>query len=113
MVTKVDMAYTAKEKKERNEPSKSTAIGSSPEYPYGMTLRLEDDQLKKLGMDSLPKVGASIALEATCKVVSVSKNESVQGHSSRCVELQIQKLGLDTEPDGMEGAIKRGAREAD
>lgn len=105
------MAYTAKEKKERNSPTEAAKY-DGPDYPYGLTLRLEDEHLKKLGISSLPKVGTSMAIEATCKVTSVSSNESERGSSRRCIELQIQKLGLDndSDDDSMESAMASAVR---
>jgi len=64
-----------------------------PDYPWGLRLRLEDDQLKALGLASLPPVGAPMELHALARVISVSE-EQVDGKAKRCMELQVTDLGL-------------------
>lgn len=70
------------------------AAGDAPKYPYGLTLRLDNSSLDKLGMNALPKVGAQVSVQANGVITSVSQNES-EKHSNRSVEIQIQELGVD------------------
>lgn len=63
-------------------------------YPWGLRLNLGDEELKKLGIKELPKVGQSLTLTATVKVVGVRSNESQEGEN-RNVELQITDCALD------------------
>lgn len=67
---------------------------NDPEYPYGLCINLDEQQLAALGMKDLPKVGASITIEATANVTSVSENET-QGGTRRSLSLQITELGLE------------------
>jgi len=108
----VDMAYTAKEKKEREKGMKECTPYSGLDYPYGLQIRLEKDHLAKLGMDKLPKVGKTLTVEAKCVVTSVSQNSSSRGSESRCVELQIQKLAVGSEPSSMEDAVSEAVDKA-
>jgi len=101
----VDMAYTAKEKKERNKKMDMCVPSNGPDYPYGMTLHLEDEHLKKLGMDKLPDVGGMLTLEARVEVISVSQNSDKRNNGNRRVELQIQRLGLEKGAGSMVDAI--------
>ena len=71
----------------------STAISNSPEYPYGLRLRLDNVVVDKLGI-GLPKVGEKLMIEAYVEVVSVSANESKEG-MQKSIEIQITDLCLD------------------
>lgn len=62
-----------------------------PEYPYGLRIRLEREQLEKLGLTALPAIGETF---------TVSAHDSAEGGESRSLELQITDLAL-----GRDGAI--------
>ena len=73
---------------------KPPAVSSEP-YPYGLRLRLESEDLKKLGMGSLPDVGKTMKVTAEATVQSVSSNQSTDDKQSRkSVELQITSMKL-------------------
>ena len=91
-----DMKLSPKQKSLISEMPKM----EGPEYPYGLRIRLEDDQLKKLGMDELPKIEKEVSIVAKGFISSVSSNDSDYG-SHRCVEIQITELALD-KPDKSE-----------
>lgn len=72
---------------------------SGPKYPYGLCVSLDDDSLKKLGLDGeLPAVGEIIHFEAIARVTSASENEreTTEGATEKCcrVELQITDMGV-------------------
>lgn len=92
----VDLKLSKADKKE----TAPTPCGKyeGPDYPYGTTLRLDNTLLEKLGIKTLPKVGAEMNISAMGVVTSVSSHES-QNRDDRNVEIQIQKLGLDAEDD--------------
>lgn len=66
---------------------------SEPDYPWGLRLNLDEDQLTALGIASLPSVGAQVGLEAAGKVISASEEE-VDGKVRRHLEVQITDLAL-------------------
>lgn len=115
MVKMTDMKYSAKEKKERNSPMEMMSKGSDgPDYPYGLSLNLEHEHLTKLGMDKLPKVGATMRVHAKAVVTSVSQSDNHRGKPSRRIELQLQHIGLeDHKPGSAEEAIDQGIKDAD
>jgi hypothetical protein len=106
MTKLVDMKYSAKEKAERNRPGIAgpTDKYDGPDYPYGLNLTLEHDHLKKLGLIALPKVGSYVNVNARALVVSVRQSESTKGKPNRCVELQLQKIGVGK--DGPSSAVE-------
>lgn len=73
----------------------------APQYPYGLKIRLEKEQLDKLGIKELPEVDSEAVLMANCVVVRVSKDESQNGYESTCCELQITEMSLMTEESGL------------
>lgn len=77
-----------------NMPSKDAVV-----YPYGLTVRLDNDALEKLGLEDMPKVGTTMTLTAKVDVISVSQNESESGDNKN-LELQITDLALEA-PTGV------------
>lgn len=70
----------------------------APDYPYGLCLHLEDEELKKLGIDKLPDVGAEMTMTATVRVTRVSESEDERVPSTgkeRCVNLQITAASIE------------------
>ena len=68
-----------------------------PEYPYGLSINLDESSIKALGLASLPKVGDVLEIEAlvTVKAVSVSEREA---GVDRNLSLQITSMDL-MQPD--------------
>lgn len=86
----VDMAYT---KAEIKEEAKETKFPGEPsKYPWGLQIRLEDEELKKLGVTDLPQVGGEMHLAVIAKVTGVSENTMADGDYDCCVTLQITMM---------------------
>lgn len=64
-----------------------------PEYPWGLSVELNDDALDKLGITDLPDVGDTMTLTARVCVTTVSSNATESGESRR-MSLQIEALAL-------------------
>ncbi len=93
----VDMKRTAPELKEASAPIESKP---SP-YPWGLSVRLEEESLAKLGMTTLPKVGSYFYLTARCCVTEISEHDSVDSDGKRQgMSLQLEEMALapDAEP---------------
>jgi hypothetical protein len=72
-----------------------------PSYPYGLCITLDAEQLDKLGINTLPKVGSEMMIKAKAYVKSTSAYET-QGGKDMSVQLQITDLdlsGLDRQRD--------------
>jgi hypothetical protein len=91
MKSLADMKMTKSEKK---DTMPTTAEANSPSYPYGLRLSLDSAALEKLGITSLPKVGAKLMVHGMGVVTSVSQHES-KNNDSRSVEIQLQELAVD------------------
>lgn len=112
----VNMAKTPDEVKKDFADYPAAISGSAkptgPMYPYGLCISLEDDTLKKLGLDGdMPGVGDIIQFNAIAKVTSVSENEreATDGTKSQCrrVELQITDMGIPGTGDEDRSAERR------
>jgi hypothetical protein len=88
--TLINMELSAEEAKELTTPDP----GEAPKYPWGLELRLEDDQLAKLGITVLPAVGAAMQMTARVEVTALSARDSQQGGSSKCLTLQVTDMAL-------------------
>lgn len=80
-------------------------VSSGQDYPYGLTINLDNDSLKKLGMKELPEVGAECMVHGVGKIVRVSES-AYEKEESRVVEIQITKLALSHDEE--EEAVARG-----
>lgn len=64
-----------------------------PEYPYGLTICLDDEALAKLGITDMPSVGTAMQLTALVEVCSVSQYENQSG-ADKSLSLQITDMEL-------------------
>jgi len=78
------------------EPKSMATDG--PDYPWGLSITLDDDSLEKLGLD-LPEVGTMMTLVANVKVTNVSESASPT-YKQRSLGLQITEMALE---DGKKG----------
>jgi hypothetical protein len=87
-----NMQMTAEEAKEY--ATGDIKPGDAPKYPYGLCLYLNDQSLKKLGINELPKVGAKLTMTATIVVTSVGSSQQQDGDSENRADLQITDMEL-------------------
>ena len=72
--------------------SKEVEFEESP-YPYGLELRLEQDQLDKLSITEPPEVGTTMMIKAQAMVKAVMMKKD-DGRKELCVRLQITDMEL-------------------
>ncbi len=97
-----DMAMTEEERADYGG-SMTVPEDRGPEYPWGLRICLSDAEMDKLGLD--PKeadVGDMIDMRCFAIVTSVSMNQRGDGTNCARVELQIQKLAIESEMDSDE-----------
>ena len=63
-----------------------------PEYPYGLCLHLDNDQIEKLGLGELPPAGSSMMIHAQCDVRDVSVSDDAERGKQRRMSLQITDM---------------------
>jgi len=85
---------------------------NKPEYPYGLRLDLNNEELDKLGIDLADfNQGDEVMIVASCSVVG--KSESVSDFDKdvrQSLTLQVEKIGFGDEEadDGTEGEEEDG-----
>jgi len=70
---------------------------TAPDYPYGLCIHLDKEELDKLGITELPKIGIEMMLEVKAKVTRVSQSAAEGADEQHNVELQITDIGIETE----------------
>ncbi len=95
----VSMKNTKSDKKQHDG---ECAISSHEDYPYGLSLNLEDVSLKKLGITKLPDVGEEMKITAVGVVTNISEHSSKR-RKSRSVSIQLQQL--DVSPSRKKTAV--------
>jgi hypothetical protein len=82
--------------KNKVEAERSTMVAPEmrDEYPYGLRIRLGNEELAKLGMTEMPTIDTEMKLTALVCVISVSQTDSTDGEPYRNVELQIEQMAL-------------------
>jgi hypothetical protein len=70
---------------------------SHDDYPYGLELRLDNETLDKLGIQTMKDVGEYCYIHAVAKVKSTSErqDEYDEGDAKRDMCLQITKMAVD------------------
>lgn len=110
MATKlVDMKRTKAEIKA--DIKNYDTLAGQHEYPWGLEIRLEDEELNKLGIKNLPNVGQAMTLTIYVEVQSATETKMADGKTNRCVCLQITRMGAD-EPEGDAAAAPTPAPKA-
>ena len=84
------MKKTDQEKKEDATPS----VVDQPSYPYGLRLHLDEDSYEKLGMESVPDVGATFTMLATVTVSDIHQSEKGDDRKYTTMGLQITDMAL-------------------
>lgn len=100
----VDVKYT---KAEQKEEYGEMADGSNmPDYPYGLTINLDDCCLSKLGITDLPEVGDEYHIVAVGKVtrISTSADEDEEENRMTIQIMFMQMVHEDEEPGEKETA---------
>lgn len=111
----VDLARTGDEiKQETAQACPAPAKISAPVYPYGCCISLDDEVLKKLGLDGdLPEVGDEIHFCCEARVTSASQNECETPDGKKDVrqrvELQICRMSAPGQ-DPADAAVERSEK---
>ena len=81
-------------KSESTEAMPMEAKSDAPAYPYGLRLELNDESMKKLGLEELPEVGETMMLKAKVVVERVSQNDTKDGGKRQDMSLQITEMEI-------------------
>lgn len=90
------MVSTKMSDEEQKEQS-GTVLADAPAYPYGLQISLNDDLLDKLGIKSLPAIGAKMMIAGKVEVSSASGYKNGKGDTEQSLTLQITDLEIGEE----------------
>ena len=92
--TLISMKRTPEDmRKDMGETAPVTSI--APDYPYGLCIHLDKDELDKLGMRQLPDVGSEFPICASVRVTCVRKSAVEGADEETSVDLQITAMAVD------------------
>lgn len=89
----VDMKLPKLSKKEMEADCKSVCGPEQDRWPYGLQLRFEKEQVKKLPELAEYKVGDKVIIQAEATVTSIRMSERQNGETDHTVEMQIEQIG--------------------
>lgn len=95
-----DESMTDMKRSKADMKQETTSMNKANQYGYGLCIRLEDVDLDKLGIKTLPQPGETFMIEATGVVDSSYQSQSANNMNDRSVSIQIQKLGLTRKMGG-------------
>lgn len=85
----------------RSEKDKRSDAGDAvpmeaiaPDYPYGLCINLDKDEIDKLGMKQLPSVGTVVPISASAKVTMVRQSAVEGADEETSLTLQITDLAV-------------------
>lgn len=81
----------------KESEAKEYSVCDEEEYPWGLQIRLSEEEISKLGIKDLPEAGATIIVKAKCKATEVGERDSVAGRKIRNLSLQITDMELSEE----------------
>lgn len=79
-----------------------------PAYPYGLCISLNQDDLEKLGMNTLPKVGAEMKIMAKVYVKGTSAYETQGAGKDMSVQLQITHMEIENNAGERQASAAEG-----
>lgn len=83
---------------------------TQPQYPWGLCIRLTQDEMEKLNLEDDVSVGDMLHFHALARVTSVSQSASGDSKTS-CIELQITMMSAeDEDEENVTPASERRAR---
>ena len=69
---------------------------NGPSYPHGLSIRLDHEGMKKLGMKKMPKIGSKHKIMAHAHVSSVRESHDMHSKNpDRSLEMQITHMAME------------------
>lgn len=106
----VDMKLSQKQAKDA-----STCDEKGPRYPYGLSINLDSDSMKKLGFDELPAVGTKMIVVGLGTITHAGERRSQDG-VDRDMSIQLEMVEIEpfvkAEDETAVGAVSKAIRDA-
>lgn len=91
------MVSMKREKDDEDDYNHAPIEAMAPDYPYGLCLHLGKQEIRKLGLTTLPAVGEEMEIHARVKVTMVSESASMERgreEAQRSATLQITDMTI-------------------
>jgi len=90
------MSFDLKNMQARIKPrdDKSMIQDTTPDFPFGLRLHLDKEQMAILGMAELPEVDSKVMIHAKAFVSFVSESKDSEGEVNMHFDLQITDMAL-------------------
>ena len=87
----------SKEDKRADKLEHAPMEAMEPDYPWGLCIHMEGDEMEKLDINTMPKVGDEMVLVVRCKVTRTAMNASeyTAGDETKSIDLQITEIGWE------------------
>jgi hypothetical protein len=72
---------------------------SKPEFPWGMQITLETEQIKKLGGLSDFDIDDKVTIKATGSIIELNKEKRQGGNDRNTVRIQIEAIALSSDSE--------------
>jgi hypothetical protein len=98
MAKMVDLKRTPAERKAEKEKYDKPGHLGGDDYGYGLTVRLDHEHLKKLGVTKMPKAGDTLHIHSKAHVKSTSEH-SEGGGDRKHMELELRHMAIGAQAD--------------
>lgn len=86
----VDLKLSKAEKKEQVSENKAPRM----EYPWGLSISLDEDTMEKLGIKGVPGVGDEFHFVCVAHVTSARQSEYEESGMSKSIDLQLSDMAI-------------------
>lgn len=93
----VDVKRTKADKEAERESWKGESIEQMDDYPYGLTVHLDNDTMEKLGLTAKDFDAGQPVMLVSEAVVTEDRINTVNGKTRRSMSLQLRKISIDQE----------------
>lgn len=101
----IDLKRTeADKKKERASYEESPYLGESEDYSYGLSIRLDEDAITKLGIDTSAMGSESVVIVCAEGVVTEESSNTYNGKTRRSMTIQLRKVSVEPQGDEEDAA---------
>lgn len=101
----INMKMSKEEAQEETAPTAADA----PEYPYGLSISLDEESMAKLGITELPKVGTQMQITAMVTVCGTSQYSTQGGEDEKNLSLQITDMEISGAPRPATASVLYGS----
>lgn len=89
----ISMKRSAKDKR-KDAGSCAPMEAMAPDYPWGLVIHLDKDEIDKLGMKKLPGISSEFGLHVKVKITRINQSAAENAEDQTSVDLQITDMAV-------------------